>query len=337
MRPSRRLLLAMAALVWSATGCGTAVPMLPTTGSVTPPPSQVPAAPAPTGPPPTAPAPVPTGCDNPVCYSVATEDGVLPTAVGEASGIAASRTDPDLYFVVDDAAGTDEILAVRSDGTLVASITVDGMSVDNAEALSAGVCEAGSARRCLYVGDIGGNAGRRTVTVHRLAEPTVPLPASTAADRWKYRYPDGAYDAEAMLVTDAGDIVVVTKPEGGTLPHRVYVGPPGGGELVLHSSFRPPAPISARQSRLVGNVVTDAARAAGAVLLLTYDQVVEYRSPDPAADPADFAEWPWRQLPSPRQWQSEGITPWAADGCGYLVVSERSPFGGPAIGSVSCA
>lgn len=286
-----------------------------------------------------APTTTPTGCTWAPCYTAPTDDGSLPAAVQEASGIAASGVDADLFFVVDDASGTDTILAVRGDGSPVTTIDVGGVTAANAEALSAGVCSAGSPERCLFVGDIGGNSGRGEITVHRLPEPVGPSAGSgpsVTADAWTYAYPDGSYDAEAMLVGDDGGIIVITKPDRGRLPHRVYVGAPGGGDLVLHSIFRPPGPVSPTRSLLVGNVVTDATRTADTVLLLTYDQAVEYHAPTPDADPADFALWPWRQVPIPDQWQSEGIT-YRTASCGYVVVSEKSPFGSATIGGVGCA
>jgi len=267
------------------------------------------------------------------CYADQVDGGTLPDTVREASGIAASSTEPDLYFVVDDGTGTDAVTAVRSDGSPVGVVGIDGMDADNAEAIVAGPCPAGT---CLYVGDIGGNSGRDTVTVYRAPEPTVPLPSSVDAERWDYTYPDGAYNAEAVLVTDDGGIVVVTKPDGGKTPHRVYRGAPGGGDLVLRTTFIPPAPRSPSRSLMVGNVVTDAARGPGTVLLLTYDQAVEFRAPSPDADPADFPSWERRPVPMPTQWQSEGISYRAAGGCGFVVVSEKSPVSGPAIGSVAC-
>lgn len=272
-------------------------------------------------------------CSGPPCYGDPVDDGTLPASAPEASGIAASATDPDLYFVVDDGTGADAVTAVRSDGSSVGSVVLDGMDADNAEAVTAGPCPTG---RCLYVGDIGGNGGRHRITVYRAPEPTVPLPASVPAETWRYTYPDGGYNAEALLIADDGSVIVVTKPDGGTEPHRIYVGPPGGGDLLLHGTFRPPAPASPSRSLLVGNVVTDATRDEDAVLLLTYDQAVEYRAPAPGADPADFPDWPARPVPTPDQWQSEGVTYRAAGACGYVVVSERSPWGGAAIGSVGC-
>jgi hypothetical protein len=223
---------------------------------------------------------------------------------------------------------------------VAAIIGVDGMSAGNAEAIVPGRCSAGGPDRCLYIGDIGGDPGRSTVTIYRITEPDpAALPTATKSVAWKYTYPDGKYNAEALLITDAGSIVLVTKPAEGVAPHRVYSGAAGGGQLTLGTTFTPPKPPRPAQSLLVGNVVTDASRLADRVLLLTYDQAIEYLAPTAGADPADFPSWPFRQLAIPAQWQSEGVTYRAAaglTGCGYVVVSEKGAGQQPAIGTVGC-
>ncbi len=261
----------------------------------------------------------------------------------ESSGIAASAGVPGVFFVVDDGTGTNEIVAVRSDGSLVARIMITGMSARNAEALSAGPCGS-RAGRCLYVGDIGDNsASRRSITVYRVDEPALSPPplAPPAADAWQYTYPDGPHDAEAMVVTPDGSLLVLTKSApngtGGQVPaHRIYRAPAGGGALSFVSSYRPPPPAAPVQSLFTGTVVTDASYTPGRMLLLTYDEVIEYRASKPGADPANFPSWPHSELPAPPMIQSEGIT---ADltGCGYQVTSEEGPDGSRAdLAAVSC-
>lgn len=267
-------------------------------------------------------------------------DGVAP----ESSGIAASATMPGVFFVVDDATNTDEIVAVRSDGSLVARIGVAGMSARNAEAVSAGPCGS-RAGRCLYVGDIGdNNAQRKSISVYRVDEPalTSPPAAPLPADRWRYTYPDGPHNAEAMVVMTDGSLLILTKSapdatSGQVPPHRIYRAPAGGGPLTFVSSYRPPDPVTAVQSLFTGTVVTDASYTAGRMLLLTYDEIVEYRAPKPGADPATFPSWPHAALPAPAMIQSEGIT---ADlsGCGYEVTSEEGPDGSRAgLAGVACS
>jgi hypothetical protein len=225
----------------------------------------------------------------------------------------------------------------------VARIGIAGMSADNAEALSSGPC-GNRAGRCLYVGDIGDNsATRKSITVYRVDEPALsPAPrAPLTADSWRYTYPDGPHNAEAMVVTPDGSLLILTKsaPDktAGAVPaHRIYRAPAGGGRLTFVSSYRPPDPATALQSLFTGTVVTDASYTAGRMLLLTYDEVVEYRAPKPNADPATFPTWPHAELPAPGMIQSEGIT---ADltGCGYEVTSEQGPEGSRAgLTGVSC-
>lgn len=269
-----------------------------------------------------------------------------PGVSDEASGIAASTGTPGAYFLIDDGTGTGDMAAIGSDGALLARIAVDGMSAGNAEALSSGTCGSGplpddaAADGCLYVGDIGDNAAQRSdISIYRLAEPglTDPPTDPVAAEEWRYTYPDGTHNAEAMMVDTDGSLIIVTKPPAqGALPHRMYRAEPGGGELIFLREFSPPAATHPFKTLFTGNAVTDLAAAQGRVLLLTYDDVVDYTSPDPAPALSSFPDWPHRPLPVPALPQAEGITV-TADGCGYVVASEAGPGGkSGSLGIVSC-
>ena len=293
---------------------------------------------------PAPPAPAPATTTNPTPTPTTRDVHVqrfAPGVANEASGVAAASS-PGAFFVVDDPTGTDGVVAVDGNGTLLARIRVDGMSAGNAEALAAGTCgstpiaDSGAPpsadARCLYAGDIGDQIGRDHVTIYRFAEPALsPSPAGPVpADAWQYTYPDQPQDAESLLVDTDGSLLIITKPghkQGPVAAHRVYRAVPGGGELQQVGEFSPPDPPLALQSLLTGNVATDAAAMPGRVLLLTYDQVIEYTAPDPSAPLATFFSWPQHNLPKPEQIQSEGITP-TTDGCGYAIVSEGGPGGG---------
>ena len=292
---------------------------------------------------PTSATPTPSTSANPTPTTADVHaQRFAPGVANEASGVAAATGNPDAFFVVDDPTGVDGVVAVDGNGTLLARISVTGMSAGNAEALAAGPCgstpiadsaepPAGDAR-CLYAGDIGDQIGRDRVTIYRFAEPTLSPPPDgpVHADAWQYTYPDQPQDAESLLVDTDGSLLIITKPAHGQGPvaaHRVYRGKPGSGELEKVGEFSPPEPPAALQSLFTGNVVTDAAATPGRVLLLTYDQVIEYVAADPTAPLATFFTWPQHNLPKPEQIQSEGITP-TDDGCGYAIVSEGGPGGG---------
>ena len=63
--------------------------------------------------------------------------------------------------------------------------------------------------------------GAPTIDVYRVAEPRVGAAATAPAARLRLRYPDGAHDAEALLVDPLrGDLVIVTKVLGAARAYR---------------------------------------------------------------------------------------------------------------------
>lgn len=264
---------------------------------------------------------------------------LAPGVNDEASGVAVATTATDRYYLVDDGTGASTLAVVDGQGALITRVQPAGMAAANAEALAAGSCGAavprpdgGTTLSCLYVGDIGDNAGRRPdIVVYRVPEPDLAEfapgadPIVVGADEWRYTFPDRPQNAESMLVAPDGSIIVVTKPKNAA-PHRIYRGEPGGGELTFVREFAVPGSPRPMRTILTGNVATDLAATPGRVLLLTYDDVHEYTAPDPAADPTTFPEWPHRSIPIPALPQAEGIAG-APDGCGYVIASEAGPGG----------
>lgn len=256
-------------------------------------------------------------------------------------GTAASGV-PGRYLTVDDDDGPLELVAIDQSGAVVGRTRVDDVDAVNPEALALGPCPDGI---CVFVGDIG-FTHRRTVTVHRLplnavaAEGTAdqPAAATVTAESWDYRWPDDPPDAEGMLVEPDGSVLIVEKVrhERESRPARLFRGPAGGGDLTAIAEFALPAPTVPMRTLMTGNVVTDATSDDSRVLLLTYDQVIEYRDPQGRAREhlADFPTWPHRNLPLPPSAQAEGVAS-TPDGCGYAVISEAGPGGWSSVGRLS--
>ncbi len=81
--------------------------------------------------------------------------------------------------------------------------------------IAVGPCPAGS---CLYVADIGDNdASRKRITIYRVPEPSGAETSVAVKDVFHATYPDGAHDAETLLVTPAGDLFIVTKGDTGAV------------------------------------------------------------------------------------------------------------------------
>jgi hypothetical protein len=130
----------------------------------------------------------------------------------EGSGLAASRRTPGRFWSHNDS-GAPVLFALDSSGRVTGRLTISGVKVEDWEALAVGPCPSGS---CIYVGDIGDNdAERKQVTVYRIAEPAEASGSAKVADVFHATYPDGSHDAEALLVTPEGRLLIVTKGETG--------------------------------------------------------------------------------------------------------------------------
>jgi WD40 repeat protein len=179
------------------------------------------------------------------------ELGELDAVVHESSGVAVSRAYSEVLWTHND--GSDgRLFAMRPDGTVIATVAVDGPDVQDWEDLALGPCppDGPQDRDCLYVGDIGDNEVQRTVYgVDIIPEPD---PFSDrrvrVLRRVQFAYPDGAADAEALALAPDGVLRLITKGSDGTA--RLY-------RLPVDADTSPDA--APRRSELVGTLPLDVA------------------------------------------------------------------------------
>ncbi len=138
---------------------------------------------------------------------------VQAAAATELSGLVLSRSQRGVLWTHNDSGDAPRLLAVRTDGRLLADVALTGAEAFDWEDIAAGPRE-------LYVGDIGDNVPQRDeIVVYRVPEPRVTgsRPATAAvASRIELRYPDGRRDAEALLRDPGnGSLVVVSKSASG--------------------------------------------------------------------------------------------------------------------------
>ena len=137
-------------------------------------------------------------------------------ALIEVSGLVASRQQPDLLWVHNDSGDAARVYAIGTDGSTRGTYDVPGASARDWEDIAI-------LDRTLVVGDIGDNQGvRDAVQLYEIPEPEVPStpPASVEttapSTRIELHYPDGAHDAETLLVDpQSDDGFVVTKEADG--------------------------------------------------------------------------------------------------------------------------
>jgi hypothetical protein len=158
---------------------------------------------------------------------------VADPAANELSGLVHSRSQPGLLWSHDDSGAGPVLFALRADGRVDARPTVTGAQAVDWEDIAAG--PAADGRPLLYIGDIGDNAARRaSIDVYRVAEPRVGAAATAPAARLQLRYPDGAHDAEALLVDPLrGDLVIVTKALGAARAYRAPARLSAGSQATL--------------------------------------------------------------------------------------------------------
>ena len=158
---------------------------------------------------------------------------VADPSANELSGLVRSRSQPSLLWSHDDSGAGPVLFGLRSDGRVAAHPTVTGAQAVDWEDIAAGPAPDG--RPLLYIGDIGDNASQRpSVDVYRFAEPRVGAAATAPAARLRLRYPDGAHDAEALLVDPLrGDLVIVTKALGAARAYRASARLPAGSQSTL--------------------------------------------------------------------------------------------------------
>lgn len=137
--------------------------------------------------------------------------------IDEASGLIASRLDPDLFWVHNDSGDGPRLFAIDGSGEQLAELSVVGAEADDWEDIAAGPVLEGSASS-LFIGDIGDNFKfRSSVQIYVLPEPEVDRAADSgqllaSAHRLDVSYSEGPRDAETLLVDPlTGDLYIIEK------------------------------------------------------------------------------------------------------------------------------
>lgn len=143
-------------------------------------------------------------------------------SIDESSGLVASRRNPDIFWTHNDSGDGPLIFAFDRQGKRRGVWKVEGAKARDWEDIAIGPGPEKN-RPYIYVGDIGNNkSAREEIIVYRFPEPQIEAgdaesgrksPRRTeTADIIRVRYPDGAHDAETLMVhPSTGDIYIVTK------------------------------------------------------------------------------------------------------------------------------
>ncbi len=154
----------------------------------------------------------------------------------EASGLAASRNNPNVLWTHNDSGDAARIFAISTQGKLVGTYNITQPGTTSfAPAVDFEDVAVGPGPQpelsYVYVGDIGDNPSQRdNIVLYRIAEPVVyerqnasPVVRNLNQGEWQaitLFYPDGAHNAETLLAdARTGDVLVGTKQGSVT---RIY-------------------------------------------------------------------------------------------------------------------
>ena len=232
--------------------------------------------------------------------------GTVQTAEApELSGLVLSRSQPGVLWAHNDSGDRARVFALRPNGSVLADLDVPGAEAVDWEDIAIRGKE-------LYAGDLGdNNRERASVDVYRFAEPQVPATGSTSpATRLTLRYPDGAHDAETLLVDPrSGDIVIVTKDFSGR--SGIYVSHNASTTLRLagHLNLGPGGLATGGDVSADGRVVA----------IRTYGNVYAWRRPSGTSLAAALRRKPCVSPTPLREGQGESLALTRAGGAFYTV------------------
>ena len=264
--------------------------------------------------------------------------GTLPRDIDEASGLTASALKKNMYLWTNDSGGASAIFATDLKGSLKRRVSVKGFSNQDYEALESGPCPTNLNEKCLYIGDIGDGIGWRS---------RFKMGIFKEKDFWtsksispisviNYRYPRGAENSEAFIVTKDADIVIFSKDKSGVT--NLYKIKASSERIESMGSLDLNKIIAGARGK--GPRVTDASYSAknDRILILTYGDIIEADA-KMVLNASRTNSWrngrDYQIIKAPKLPQKETLT-YMNNSENFIVSSENADGGSPGIFSYQC-
>jgi hypothetical protein len=267
----------------------------------------------------------------------------------ESSGVAASVTQPGVFFTINDSGNDPMIFAVDSAGIDRGAWLVTGASNVDWEATAIGPCLAADATPvagppgCLYIGDTGDNGeNSRTHSLYAVSEPRVQRESflgEVPARRLRFEYEDEAHDVEAMYVASDGTTYLITKrplkdATGLSRPALIYGIPASAWRSTERVVARLVDSLPIEPGSAPLRVITDAALAPDGrhLAVRTYAQVYIFETEPSSGRVRDGVAPGTCNVISLEERQGEGVA-WL-NVSGRLLLTSEGRF--PALHAVTC-
>lgn len=140
--------------------------------------------------------------------------------INESSGIAVSHSLNNKFYHINDSGDGAYFYSTYQDGSETKKIKISKFQPIDVEDLSYGKC---GEKNCIFIGDIGDNFhSRKTIQIIGVEEEnTFSGPVVPVIDL-SLRYPDGAYNAEAMALHPSGDLFIITKIQSSNEDSKIF-------------------------------------------------------------------------------------------------------------------
>ena len=259
-------------------------------------------------------------------FNEAQDLGVIENkAINEASGIVASYRNKGLLWTHNDSGDANRIYSMDANGKGTREFYLEGATNRDWEAIGMAAFPEGS---FIYVGEVGDNNAVHTESaIYRVPEPeiTASTPKTNTlknVQKISYKYPDGARDAETILIDQSTkDIFIISKRESTKrlyrLPYPQSYTQTTTAEFVQELTTFSTG--SGQQLYLTdGNVSVDNQE----IIVKSYFQIFHWRRKSGETIPDALKRTPLI-LPYGIEPQGEGVC-FAQDGSGYYTISEES-------------
>ncbi|MVN22138.1 hypothetical protein [Mucilaginibacter arboris] len=246
-------------------------------------------------------------------------------ALKEISGIAASHINKNILYVHNDSGDTSRFFAITPTGQLKETFYFKAdeanKNVVDCEDIAVSVGPE-KGKSYVYLGDIGDNgAQRQSITIYRFNEPVVtgtPPVSSIKTNAIHLKYPDGAHDAETLMVDPVDRLFyIITKREDSVGVYTAPLNAPLDETTVLQKKAKlyfPGLPLF--RWITAGDISAD-----GSKILVRSYQKVFYWKRQPGEPIWKTLERKPAQLPYKAEKQGEAIG-FTLNGKGYYTTSE---------------
>ncbi|KAJ8317795.1 hypothetical protein KUTeg_004652 [Tegillarca granosa] len=237
--------------------------------------------------------------------------------ITEASGICASRDHGNVIYTHNDSGGKNRIFAIdKHSGNRLAILTLDGAEAHDWEDIACGPCPDGG--HCVYVGDLGGNAGGERNNIYKFREPSSIHDQHIAIHHTdKLHFTWDQWNCETLMVAPDAELYIISKVNPGHHSEVVHVPKSGWGtgQTIHLSRGTYFTETSGSQDPVGGDISPDGHE----VLVKEYGHVYYWYVPD-----GDYLRaLSQRPIHLPHRYERQGeAVCWEIDGSGYYTLSE---------------